>query len=132
MAKFRKRITKISGRPLQNALVVGEGFGFLTNIVEIFQTVFLINDTKPELKSRNLVFKENSDDLHLLIDISIVFFDKNKINELNLYYPVFTRWKSIVLIESHEPLEREIYMPLLHHGWKVTNLDGPYHVWELK
>ncbi len=132
MAKFNKRISKIDGQPLQNALVIGEGFSFLSNILEIFQTVFLINDHRPDIKARNLVFKEESDELHLLVDVSVVFFDRNKINEINLYAPVFTRWKSIVVIEGDEPISRDFSQSLYHNGWKCTSQQGFFHVWEIK
>jgi hypothetical protein len=132
MAKFNKRISKVSGQPLQNALVIGKGFGFLTNILEIFQTVFLIDNSRPAIKARNLVFKEGSDELHLLVDVSMIFFDKDNINEINSYAPVFTRWKSIVIIEGDEPISRDFSQSLYHHGWKCTSQQGFFHVWEIK
>ncbi len=132
MAKFNKRISKIAGRSLQNALVVGEGFGFLSNIVEIFETVFVINSKRPEIKARNLVFKENADELHLLVDVSMVFFDRNKVNDINLFAPVFTRWKSLVIIDGNEPISRDYSQSLYQHGWKCTSLQGFFHVWEIK
>ncbi len=132
MAKFNKRISKVAGRPLQNALVIGEGFGFLSNLLESFETVFVIDSKRPEIKARNLVFKENSDELHLLVEVSMIFFDRNMINDINLYAPVFTRWKSLVIIEGDEPISRDYSQSLYHHGWKCTSLQGFFHVWEIK
>ncbi len=132
MAKFNKRISKIAGRHPQNALVIGDGFGFLSNVLEIFQTVFVIDDSKPTTKARNLVFKEESDELHLLVDISVVIFDRDQINEINVYAPVFTRWKSVVVIEGDEPISRDFSQSLYHHGWRCTSQQGFFHVWEIK
>lgn len=132
MAKFNKRLSKISEKPLQNALVIGEGFGFLSNITEMFNTVFLINETKPELKKRNLVYKENYDDLHLLVDVSHVFFDLSKIKYINSAAPVFMRWKSLVVIEGNSIPNKEFTQALLNAGYKCYRLDGIFHPWELK
>ena len=132
MSKFNKRIVKAHTNPLQNALVIGEGFGYLQSITELYQTVFLIDSKRPDLKTKNLVFKETYDDLHLLVDVSTIFIDLSKINDINLVSPVFTRWKSLVVIEGNTPIERDFSQSLYHHGWKCYNLSGFFHVWELK
>ena len=132
MAKFKKRITKLSNKSLQNALVIGEGFGFLPEILETFQTVFVIDNNRPKIKGRNLVYKENSDELNLIIDISMVFFDRDKINDINSIAPVFTRWRSMVIIEGNDPISRDYSQSLYHHGWNCTSLQGFFHVWEIK
>ncbi len=132
MAKFNKRISKTVGKPIQNALVIGRGFGFLSNILEMCETVFVISEKRPEIKARNLVFKENSDELHLLVDISVIFFDRDQINEINVFAPVFTRWKSVVVIEGDEPISRDYSQSLYHNGWKCTGTHGFFHAWEIK
>lgn len=132
MSKFNKRISKLTGKPLQNALVIGEGFGFMANFLELFQTVFVVNEIPPENRARNLVYKETYDDLHLLTDISFIFLDLSKVNDINLITPVFTRWKSIVAIQGSDPISRDYSQSLYHHGWKCTTIQGFFHVWELK
>ncbi len=132
MSKFSKRLTKTFGKPFQNALVIGEGFGFMENIIGMFQTVFVINDTPPTTKYRNLVYKENYEDLHLLVDISVVFFDLKKINDINLTTPVFTRWKSMVVVEGNDPISRDFTQSFYNNGWRCTSQQGFFHAWEIK
>ncbi len=132
MTKFSKRLSKTFGKPLQNALVIGPGFGFLEEISNIFQTVFIINDQRPTFRSKNIVYKENYEDLHLLIDISVIFFDLSKINDINITSPVFTKWKSTVIVEGNEPIARDYTQSLYHHGWQCTSQQGFFHAWELK
>lgn len=132
MAKFNKRISKISDKPLQNALVVGVGFGFIDNICQMFQTVFLINESRPIYRGRNLVFKENYDDLHLLTDVSHVFFDLASLNDIGSVAPVYTRWKSVVIIEGNNLPSAEYTRPLLNAGYKCYRLDGFFHPWEYR
>ncbi len=132
MAKFNKRVSKTSKKSLQNALVIGEGFGYLENILQMFGTVFLINEKYPTRRARNLVYKENYDDLHLLIDVSHIFVDLKKITDISLVAPVFNRWKSLVLIEGDVIPNKEFTASLLHNGWKCYKLDGLFHTWEFK
>ena len=79
MNKFKKRLTKIIGRP-QNAVVVGQGFGQLANILETFNTVFIFSWDQPNLRAKNLVFRENFNDLNPLHDISAIFVDLDQSN----------------------------------------------------
>lgn len=132
MSKFAKRISKLSRSSPQNALIIGEGFGFISEILTIFQTVFVIDENYPKIKAKNLVYKEDYIDLHLLVDVSHIFLDLSKINEINLIMPVFTRWKSFVIIEGNEPIGRDFTQTLYHHGWKCTSTSGFFHTWELK
>ena len=132
MSKFKKRISKVSSKSLQNALVVGEGFGFLRDITEMFDTVFIVNQSRPMFKARNLVYKENYDDLNLLVDVSHVFFDLSKLNDINLVSQVFLRWKSLVIIQGNDLPNKEMTQPLLNAGYKCYRLDGIFHPWELK
>jgi len=132
MAKFNKRVSKLSKNPLQNALVVGEGFGYMSNILEMFNSVFVIDENFPRVRARNLIYKENYNDLHLLVDVTHIFVDLKKVLDINLITPVFTRWKSFVVIEGIEIPNKEITHSLLHNGWKCYKLDGIFHAWELK
>lgn len=132
MSKFRKRISKLSKNPCQNALVVGHGFGYLEEIVDMFQTVFLIDRKRPNIRTKNLVFKENFDDLQLLVDITHIFFDLTHITNISLTSSAVTRWKPIVIIEGNEIPNAEFTGSLLHAGYKVYSLQGFFHPWEYK
>ena len=54
------------------------------------------------------------------------------LNDINLLAPVFSRWKSIVVVEGNDPISRDYTQSLYHHGWKCTSQQGFFHVWELK
>ena len=131
MNKFEKRLKKIS-KNIENCLVVGQGFGHLEELTEIYNTVFVIDKTRPELKVKNLVFRDNFDDTSYMSGISSVFFDLNSISELEKSSPVWLKNKSLVIIEGDSPIERHLSKPLFHSGWQCTSVQGFFHVWELK
>lgn len=132
MSKFRKRIAKLSKNPCQNALVVGDGFGYLHEIIDMFQTVFIINKSKPTIKSRNLVYKETFDDMQSLIDITHIFFDLKNITDISSTSHTLHRWKPIVIIEGNEIPNAVFTRTLLDTGYKCYKLEGLFHPWELK
>jgi hypothetical protein len=80
MAKFEKRLRKLSGYT-ENALVVGKAFGNLEHLLEIYTNVFVIDDAPPSVKARNLIYKENFNDLTTLTQVGAVFVDLDKIDQ---------------------------------------------------
>ena len=57
MTKFKKRLHKLS-RNHAHALVLGSAFGILDQVVEIYNTVFVVSAEQPAFKAKNLVYKE--------------------------------------------------------------------------
>lgn len=129
MNKFEKRLKKIS-KNIENCLVVGQGFGHLEELTEIYNTVFVINRTRPELRAKNLVFRDNFDDTSYMSNISSVFFDLDSISKLETSSPVWLKCKSLVIIEGDAPIERHLSGPLYQAGWECTGVQGFFHVWE--
>ena len=129
MTKLQKRILKTSKR-IENCLLIGEGFGFLENFIEVFKTVFVINNKKPSLRTKNLIFRSNEDDLSQLTDITHIIFDRKQIIKLEKFQYLWNKHNSIILIEGNEPIEREFSKSLYNSGWQCTDTQGFFHVWE--
>ncbi len=129
MTKFQKRIKKLYKHP-ENCLIVGEGFGFLNEIIEIYKTVFVVSDRKPNLKSKNLVYREEFDDLSNLVEITAVFLDLSLLDKLETVMHIASRNKSFVIIEGNDPIGRDKSGPLYKTGYQCTGLYGSFHVWE--
>lgn len=129
MNKFKKRLTKTIGNP-QNAVVVGHGFGELENILEIFKTVFIFSWDVPTLKAKNLVFRENLDDLNPLTDVSAILVDLDQIHHLEKLSQLWNRNKCTVLIEGFTPIGREFSKSLYRDHFRCIDQQEKYHVWK--
>ena len=131
MNKFRKKLSKV-GKELENAVVVGTGFGYLEEIVDIFKTVFVISEEKPKERGRNLVYRETFGDLTQLANISIIFVDRNQLSHLGSIVPVWNRYKSLVIIEGREVIGRDKSLLLYQNGFEAIDQQKSYHVWKMK
>lgn len=129
MTKFQKRILKTTEK-IENCLIVGQGFGFLEECLEIFKTVFVINEIKPSIRTKNLIFRDDGSDLSQISDITHVIFDRNNINELVMYQTVWNKHNSVVIIEGDEPIGREFSKPLYDTAWNCVDKQGFFHVWK--
>ena len=129
MAKFAKRLRKLSGYT-ENALVVGKAFGNLDQLLEIYTNVFVVDEDPPSAKARNLIYKENFDDLNMLTQVGAIFIDLDKIDKLDILEDFWQRHRSTIFVEGNDCILRHLSKPLFKTGWQCTSLQGIYHVWE--
>ena len=129
MAKFAKRLRKLSGYT-ENALVVGKAFGYLDHLLEIYTNVFVVDSAPPTAKARNLIYKENFDDLSVLTQVGAIFIDLDKIEKLEILEDFWQRHRSTIFVEGNDCILRHLSKPLFKTGWQCTSLQGIYQVWE--
>ena len=129
MNKFSKRICK-NLRTLENALILGQGFGQLENFLSIFQTVFLIDEILPTIKSRNLVYREDFQDFGAVCNISAVIVDLNNLKNLEKTIPVISKYYPAFLIEGGEVLDQNLAGVLLSNGYVPVERQELYHIWK--
>lgn len=129
MNKFKKRISKLRKRP-QNAVVFGTGFGNLSEIIQVFKTVFVF-ETRPTIKSKNIVFRENFDDLKVLTAVDVIFVDRSLVDQLDKMTPIWTGNKSVaVAIEGDEIIGMDLSKSLFNSNYHCIGSQGFFHVWE--
>lgn len=129
MAKFAKRLRKLSGYT-ENALVIGQAFGYLEPLLEIYTNVFVIDHTEPSVKARNLIYKQNCNDLNVLTQVGAIFIDLDKIDCLESLVDFWQRHNSTVFVQGNDCIPRHLSKPLFKTNWQCTSLQGIYHVWE--
>ena len=129
MNKLQKRLRKLS-KNQTNAVVIGTAFGNLENILEIYSTVFVINETFPAVKAKNLVYRENFHNLNTITEVGAIFFDLDHLDQFEMVKEFWQRNNSKIIIEGDEPISREFSKPLYDTGWGCTSKQGLFHVWE--
>jgi hypothetical protein len=129
MNKLQKRLRKLDKNQV-NAVVIGTAFGYLENILEIYSTVFVIDENLPTVKAKNLVYKENFHNLNAITEVSAIFFDLTRLDQFEMVKDFWQRNSSKVIIEGDEPIGREFSKPLYNTGWGCTSKQGLFHVWE--
>lgn len=131
MNKFQKRITKLS-KNWQTALVIGNAFGHLEDLLGIFDTVFVIADHPPAIKARNLVYREMFDQFEQLSDIHFMFYDRNTIEMFRSSMGIWNRNKPVVIIEGHDVIGRDLSGHLYTNSYNAVHQEEEYHVWKMK
>ena len=129
MNKFQKRLHKLS-RNNVHALVLGSAFGILDQVVEIYNTVFVVSAEQPAFRAKNLVYKETFVKLDHIQNIASIFIDHNELCNLDKVEALWKKHNSIIFIEGDVRIDNTIAKPLYDSGWACTSLQGIFHVWE--
>ena len=129
MAKFAKRLKKLSGYT-ENALVVGTAFGNLDQLLEIYINVFVIDDEPPSAKARNLIYKENFDNISSLVQIGGIFIDLSYIDKLESLEECWNRNSSTVFVEGDNYKDVRVSGIFYRTGWGCVSNQTTYHVWQ--
>ena len=129
MNKIKKRLSKLS-KNTESALVIGTAFGQLEQLLDLYSTIFVVNEDGTELKAKNLIYRENIDRLSNITDVGAIFLDLNELDKLELLTTVWQTHSSKIFIEGEMAISREFSQPLYNTGWRCTSLQGIFHVWE--
>ena len=129
MSKFIKRISKsinIEG----NALVVGDGFGFMFDILSLFPSVFVVLNEQSRIKTKNVIYRDTLDGLHLLPALNVVFVDLKHKHRLDDFENVMIQNRPIFLIEGNELLGRDWTKKFYQLGYRAIDQHGYFHQWK--
>jgi len=130
MSKFIKRLSKIQNN-FDTALVVGSAFGHLEDLLLVFNTVFVIANTHPDYRAKNLVYRNFKSELNVLPNISVFFIDTEYNSIISHYTHILTKSKPVLVIGNSDYLDREHIRPLLNYGYKRVSKQYDYHFWKV-
>ena len=129
MNKFQKRLHKLS-RDYTHALVLGSAFGILDQVIEIYDTVFVVSAVHPTVKAKNLIYKETFVKLDHIQNIASIFIDHSELCNLDKVEVLWKKYNSKIFVEGGVRIDNTIAKPLYDSGWACTSLQGIFHVWE--
>jgi len=129
MNKFKKRLHKLS-KNTNSALVIGTAFGQLEQLLDLYSTIFVVNEDATDLKAKNLIYRQNIERLDNITNVGAVFVDIKHISKLESLQTFWKKNNSLIFIEGGDPLPRDLSTPLYDSGWRCTSLQGAFHVWE--
>lgn len=109
---------------------MGTGFGFLPEICDHFNSVFIVSTLNEQLKRKNLIYRESFDGIELLPDLDVVFIDRNQDCNIEKLRPLLLRYRPVLLVEGKEIFGKSEYKFLKNFQFSVTEMFGDYHLWK--
>jgi len=131
MSKFVKRIKKLN-KAARNVLIVGQGWGNLQDVIDSYSSIFLIDDENRLVRAKNVVYRENFDNLNQLQDVDLVLLDLDHENHIKDFIILLQRWSPILLIEGPELISKENQKLLKSNRYEIVEVQKRYYVWKCK
>lgn len=131
MTKFAKKITKGS-KVHENCVVVGNIWNNLDEITEVFNTVFILTLDSQEFKKRNVVYREDFDDLSILPVIDTVFVDYEKLEHLVKLEKIINKYRLTVYIGHPYHVDNYYRKFLYGRGYELVEFCKTYQIWKPK
>jgi len=128
MAKFIKRLKKSIGT-VENALVIGEAFGYLEQLPDHFNSVFTHNQ-RTDLKYRNLIYIKSIEDIEISNSIHVVLLDLHYLSYIEKIKSILVRQKPYIAIEGNDVVERPNVEYLYQIGYRAIERQGMFHLWK--
>lgn len=131
MTKFVKKITKGDKRH-ENCLVIGTVWGNLDDVSEVFDTVFMLNDNVQAFKKKNVVYREDFEDISMLPYITSVFIDIDQLDKLIKIENVIKKFKLMVYVNQGYHLAEHYHRFFNSRGYELIDMNKNYQVWKSK
>jgi len=131
MTKFSKRIKKINRRA-RNLLVIGTAFGNLEELLDSFDTVFVVGSNPPIIKKRNLIYRENYDGIHMLTDVDIIIVDFDHSNFIPELTQVWRRTGPAIVVQGPDLISKDIQKILKSDHYNIVEVTKGYYLWKNK
>jgi hypothetical protein len=129
MSKFIKKITKSKKNP-RNILVLGTGFERLEDLCNSFASVFIISTEEQIVRKRNLIYKENFNQIEMLPDIDVIVMDRNQDLHVSKLPPLLNKYQPVILVQGIELFGKAEYKFLKTYGYAVTQMFNDSHLWK--
>jgi|688.fasta_scaffold63797_5 hypothetical protein len=131
MTKFSKRLKKANKRA-RNVLVLGTGLNNLEDLLETFNTVFVVNGPHPRIQKRNAVYRETFENIHAITDIDFIIIDLDQEKFIPELSQVWRRTAPIIIIQGPDLIAKEYQKILKADHYEIREVAKGYYVWKNK
>lgn len=129
MADLSKRIRKILKKP-KNAVVMGAAMGNIDNLCELFSSIFIINGTIEGLRRKNIIYRENFQDLENIPEIDFVFVDRSRIDDIYELRSLIKRQQPYVLTEDTLAIQKAHTKFFREYQYQVVEITKNFYIWK--
>ena len=119
-------------RRARNVLVVGTAFGNIEELLDAFSTVFVVNCSQPRIQKRNVVYRENFENIHLITDVDLIIIDIDQQHTIPDIIQVWRRTNPTIVIQGPELLTKEYQKLLKSDHYEIKEVSKGYYVWKNK
>ncbi len=129
MSKFLKRISCIVSKQ-EVAVVLGRNFANISELVDGFQTVFVYDHERPDIRARNLIPRIGFEDIKTLPNFDILIVDEPCLIEIGNFTPQASLNNAGILLIHNEFVGKKITKHLYQYNYENIGEHKSLHFWK--
>jgi ubiquinone biosynthesis protein Coq4 len=131
MTAIVKKLRKIAG-DAHNAVAIDPDIEAVEALSAIFQSVFVYTEKEHIIKKRNIIYRQELDDLTKLPDISMIYIGMDAIEYLSRFNGIIEKYKSLIVIPHDEHLDKTHTKWLTAIRYEIIYLAKRLQIWKYK
>jgi hypothetical protein len=131
MTKFIKKITK-GVKNVDSCIVIGQAFGNLNELTEIFKTVFILSNGVDSFRKKNVIYRIDFNDVKTLPHISAAFIDEDQLDNITKLDEILRKNKVVIYIGTSEPIPGGHGKFFNKRNYVLVEILKTYQVWKTK
>lgn len=122
MNKFSKRILN-AGKFKRNALVVGSGMGYIEQLADNLNTVFIIDNQDRQIRRKNIIYINDFIGVSTLSEIDFIFIDYDQYGNLEKLHNTFSNNRAVIFVQGEVswPIREYKYLRSLGYSHVENN-----------
>jgi hypothetical protein len=130
MSKFAKRIRKIKKFP-QYAISIGDEYENFSDILGVFQTVFVVGVKNKNFKEKNLIYLEDIGTISLPNGVDMIFSREDNKNQLLGLQHIIRQNRPLIFLHTEIEISKEhsdFFRKIQYHA---TEILSDYQIWKM-
>jgi hypothetical protein len=130
MSKFAKRIRKIKKFP-QYAVSIGDQYENFSDILSVFQTVFVVGEEKRNYREKNLIYLDEISKISLPNGVDMIFAKDDNKNILMNLQNIIRQNRPLIFLHTDMEISKaqaDFFKKIQYHATEI--LSG-YQIWKM-
>lgn len=128
MSKITKRLLKHINVS-DNAIVIEQKFGYIEDLVQVFDNVFYISKFQPPIKVKNLIYRNDFSEVVNFPNITNIFLDPSNVSKINEVLPIITKYQPNIIINDETVIDRNKSKLIWDIGYRPIDVFFNFQLW---
>jgi hypothetical protein len=132
MSKFLKRLKKIGGKHMDNAIVIGIDQNNINDLVESLKTVFVVDFEQIPPREKNIIHIQDLSFLANMLNIDVIFLNQRyDDNTVSFIISLVRRVQPVIFLKLSGDISKEYLEFFKRIRYEMLDVSGEYQIWKI-
>jgi hypothetical protein len=132
MSKFLKRLKKIAGKHMDNAIVIGIDQNNINDLVENLKTLFVVDFEQIPPREKNIIHVQDLSFLANMLNINVIFLNQRyDDNTVSFIVSLVRRVQPVIFLKLSGDISKEYLEFFKRIRYEMLDVSGEYQIWKI-